>query len=257
MLNLGHGMALKQRMPILTFHALDSLDPPLSFPPTLFRMAMQRLHRLGYRAHRIADLAADLRAGRSWPERSFAVTFDDGYESVYREGFPVLRELGFPATVFVNVAENGRPLPSMYERPCLSWSQIHEMHEAGLEIGAHSVSHPDLTRLSPDLVESEATRSRQMIEDSIGAPVTSFAYPFGQYNTEVRAIVGRHFEAACTTGLGEATPYSDPLALPRLEMHYFRSERTLELLTSQLLPAYLGLRRIPRQVRRFASRIFE
>ena len=103
-------------LPILTFHALDDKRSPLSFPPELFRRGMRQLHQAGFRtvsANRAAHL---LREGKPLPGRLMAITFDDGYRSVFEHGLPVLEQLGYTATVFLNTgpaaggaAADGRP----------------------------------------------------------------------------------------------------------------------------------------------------
>jgi peptidoglycan/xylan/chitin deacetylase (PgdA/CDA1 family) len=197
---------MAHRLPVLMFHAIEDSGDTISFPPALFEQGIDQLHAHGYQALRLADVPA----GR-WPARAVALTFDDGYQSVFRTAFPVLRRRGFTATVFLTTgaigtsADPARP-PHPGRRSMLSWPEIQEMRAAGFSFGAHTHTHPNLTRL--------------------------------------------HFELACSDRLGLVTGRSDPHALERVETFYFRSPRRWNLLRSAVLPWWLGALRLPRAIRR-------
>jgi peptidoglycan/xylan/chitin deacetylase (PgdA/CDA1 family) len=241
-------------IPILTFHAVDTGKPPLSFPPDVFRVGMFWLREQGFRAITVAEARRVFQSGVKPTAPMVAISFDDGYRSVFEEALPVLRDLGFGATVFVNDAEQAHQLTPMEGRERMTWKQIERLRDAGFEIGAHSLTHPDLPRIEKSRMEAEIVGSRLGIESKLGVKVTSFAYPFGRWNATARSIASRHFECACTARLAIATTDSDPFTLPRIESHYFRNMHTFRLLGSPLLPAYLAARRIPRSLRDFAVR---
>ena len=90
-----------------------------------------------------------------------------------------------------------------------------------------------MTRLDASQVEHEAVRPRALLEERTGNPAVSFAFPFGYHNRVVRDIVGKHFRAACTTELGQVPQRSAPLALERIEMHYFRTRYKFSLLSRE------------------------
>ncbi len=241
--------------PILTFHSVDERDSIISFPPRLFQRAMARLHESGYRTLNFPELIDYLKHGDPFPERSFLITFDDGYRSVYEQVFPILERYGFSATIFLavgkdsNSAESKR-LPSMCERDMLSWREIREMHGYGLEFGAHTLTHPDLTRLPSNQVEYEIRDSKAVIEEALGVPVPSFAYPYGRYDDRCRDIVSRHFVCACSDRLGLVRPSSDSYAVERVDTYYLRSEKLFTSLFAGWFPYYVWARAVPRQFRR-------
>lgn len=252
----------EERLPgevlVLTFHAVDDLGAPLSFPPGLFAQGLERLKRRGYQTLTVRAVAEMFRTGAPVPERALAITFDDGYLSVSTRAFPVLERLGFNATVFLNTAgadEEG--LPPMEGRERLRWADVRRMHEAGFEIGAHSISHPDLTRLAEPEIEREMLGSREAIEAFSGVRAESFAYPYGYHSEPVRAVARRHFLCACSADLAKARPGSDVYALERIEMHYFRRPALFKLLDSPMLDAYLRARRGPRELRQRLLRTTE
>jgi hypothetical protein len=112
----------------------------------------------------------------------------------------------------------GNPPPS---HPMMTEAQVRELHENGVEIGAHTVSHPVLTQVSPDLASREIRDSKRQLQDIIGAEVRSFAFPNGKPDRDYSAVhVGlardAGFELALSTAWGTATARSDPYQLPRL-----------------------------------------
>jgi peptidoglycan/xylan/chitin deacetylase (PgdA/CDA1 family) len=134
----------------------------------------------------------------------------------------------------------------------LTWKQVAALAKAGLEIGAHTVTHRDLQRLTTAEVEGEINTSRDHIAKRLGTPVESFAYPFGSTSPLVFARVQRAFRVACTTILKRAE--TEPLhQLPRIDMYYIRSLPMLERLLTGRLDRYLTVRRWGRVARRILT----
>ena len=247
-------------LPILTFHAFDDCASVISFSPRVFQRGIARLHESGYRTVSLLAAVDYLRQGKPFPDRSLVITFDDGYQSVYSEAFPVLQRYRMSATVFLTVGAErmttatGR-LPSLSGRSMLSWEEIREMQQAGIVFGAHTLTHPDLTRLPFDRAETEVYGAKAMLEDTLATPVACFAYPYGRYDQRSRAIAQRHFACACSDKLGLMTANSDPYALERIDMYYLRTDRLFGVLLTRLFPWYVRARSIPRTLRRaIASR---
>ncbi|KAB2832538.1 MAG: polysaccharide deacetylase family protein, partial [Candidatus Dadabacteria bacterium] len=214
-------------IPVLTFHAIEDSPSVISFSPELFGRFMEKLHRNGYGTLRLTDAAGLVRGRKPLPEKSFVLTFDDGYESVYSEAFPVLRKYGMTATVFLAVGdtenrEASDRLTPLGGRRMLSWGEIREMKDAGIDFGAHTVTHPDLTAIDTAAVEREITGSKEIIENNLGEPVLSFAYPYGLYDERCIEIAGRSFACACSDDLGLLTASNAPYALRRGDAYYLR-----------------------------------
>lgn len=242
-------------LPILTFHAVDDAGDVGAFPPGVFRRAIARLHSDGFRTVDLADAVAGLRRGDPLPDRAVVLTFDDGYRSAYTDAFPVLQEHGMTATVFLAVGARdgaGDGLPSLTGREMLAWNEIREMAGAGIAFGAHTLSHADLTALDPDRIEAEVLGSRTVIEQRLGVPVPGFAYPFGRFDTRSRAVVRRCFDFACSDVFSLVTHASDPWALERIDMLYFRGPRRVGLVTSAWLPVLVPAIAAARRIRRRA-----
>jgi peptidoglycan/xylan/chitin deacetylase (PgdA/CDA1 family) len=123
----------------------------------------------------------------------FALTFDDGYESVYSQVLPLLDTYGFSASVFMVAGYIGKkPSWDVYSHGRhLSAVQLRELSERGIEIGSHSLTHPDLTRLSDNDLVTELSESKKRLEDCLGIPISSISFPFGSWNTRVWAFAQR------------------------------------------------------------------
>jgi peptidoglycan/xylan/chitin deacetylase (PgdA/CDA1 family) len=188
--------------------------------PETFAAQLATLKGHGYTTLRFAELGAALQGGTPIPERSIVLTFDDGYADFHHYALPSLERYGFTATVFVTTGwlddagdqAAGEPLDRM-----LSWKQVREVAGAGVEIGAHSHSHPQLDQIPGPALREELHHSKALLENGIGRPVQSLAYPFGYSSRRVRAEVaasGYRYAAAVGNSLGGLD--SDRLALPRL-----------------------------------------
>ena len=234
---------------ILTYHSLDSSGSVISVHPATFRQQIEFLIESGARI-------VPLGAARDTPG-SIAITFDDGFRNFFEHAFPVLREFRVPATVFVVSGYCGRhnDWPSqprndgVVTADLMSWSEVEELSRAGIEIGAHTVTHPRMSRLSNADVEEELSRCRAAIEDRTGRRVGSFAYPYGESTPEVRAAVRRQFQWACGTRLAYLTPESDAVDLPRIDMYYLQKRFWFEGLRHRRGSAYLSARGLLRGLR--------
>jgi peptidoglycan/xylan/chitin deacetylase (PgdA/CDA1 family) len=240
---------------ILTFHTIDGQSSATSFSPQVFQRSMAKLSEKGYRTLSLVQVANCLRRGVPFPDHSLVITFDDGYQSVYDEAFPVLQRYGMSATVFLTVGRKGlrHPtdrLPSLHGRSMLAWREIREMQRWGIDFGAHTLTHPDLSRLSTEQIETEIRESKAIIEEALATPVTCFAYPYGRYEARSHEIARRHFVAACSDSLGLVTATSDPHALERVDAYYLRTDALFDLMLSGLFPWYIGGRSLPRLIRR-------
>jgi peptidoglycan/xylan/chitin deacetylase (PgdA/CDA1 family) len=233
------------------FHTIDDRQSAISFPPQVFQRAIGKLHDFGYQTLNLLEAWEGLRQGTEFPKRALVITFDDGYETVYREAFPILQRYGMSATVFLTVGDqktgNGR-LPSLEGRSMLSWSEIKEMQRGRMDFGAHTLTHPDLTRLPIERAESEICDSKAIIEDALSAQVDIFAYPFGRYDERCREIVRQNFIVGCSDELGLVRAGSDRYALERVDASYLRRDRLFDIMLTRLFPWYIWARGIPRRI---------
>jgi peptidoglycan/xylan/chitin deacetylase (PgdA/CDA1 family) len=241
-------MAQSPVVAILTYHALDASGSVLSTPPELFDEQMRILADSGTRVVPLSEVRRVVQGAAS-REPAIAITFDDGFRSVYERGLPPLARHGFPATVFL-VTQHCGMLHGWPGRgsggvgsPLLDWREIRAMAQTGITFGSHSLTHPDLRRLDAREVERQMVVSKQTIEDALGTPVEALAYPYGAYDARVKDLARAHFKLACATTLGFVNSRSDLFALERLDMYYFRRPDAFRRLFSADIRVYVRLRR--------------
>lgn len=186
-------------LPIVMYHHVGPLPPnpdiyrrDLTVSPDLFERTLVRLAEQGVETVTMTDLFEHFAGGTALPKRAVVLTFDDGYDDNYEHAFRLLKEHGMVGTFFVTT--------EFVERPgYLTWSQIAEMADAGMEIAAHSSNHPDLTRLGPNELRRQLVEPKAILEQHTGQPVRFMAYPSGKYNAAVMAATrAAGYEAAVT-----------------------------------------------------------
>jgi peptidoglycan/xylan/chitin deacetylase (PgdA/CDA1 family) len=228
---------------ILAYHAVSHEWPSeFAVTPATLKEQIEALLRRGYQGMTFGD-AAGAPAGT----KAVAVTFDDGFGSVFERAFPVLSELGVPATVFVVTDFIGAEAPlawggmkdwlegrSQAELKPMSWEQLEQLAGAGWEIGSHTRSHPALTGLDDSALHEELQGSRELLEQRLGRRCRSFAYPFGDFDDRVVAAVrAAGYEAAAT--FGGRVYLEDPLRWPRVVVLRSDSSARFRLKASPLI----------------------
>jgi peptidoglycan/xylan/chitin deacetylase (PgdA/CDA1 family) len=225
--------------------------------PARFREHMWSLRDAGWRALSLDALLDGRRVG-SWPAQSCVVTFDDGLASVAQHAVPVLAACGFPAILFVvadriGLRANWPGWPADVDGTLMDAAALHDAVAAGCELGAHSASHPRLSRVPPEGIDGEVRACRARIEDATGCRVRSFAYPYGDVDAVAAALVLEHFDAGFSIDLAYATPADPRQSIPRIDTYYLRGRRALPVLESFTMRTYLGVRSFVRRARRAAG----
>jgi peptidoglycan/xylan/chitin deacetylase (PgdA/CDA1 family) len=207
-----------QTVPILCYHRIGNGPSKMDIAPAKLEAQLEWLRNNGRTVVRLSDLAAFIAGKRALPQRSVVITFDDGYESVYRNAFPLLRKWNVPVTLFLYTDFIG-------SRDGLSWAQLDEMQRSGLvDVQAHSKTHSNLTELDGAVrLDVELRQPRSLIERSLagaGAKVRHFAYPYGDANEMVLEATRRAgYEIGVTVDPGGNPFYASPLLLKRVMIY--------------------------------------
>jgi peptidoglycan/xylan/chitin deacetylase (PgdA/CDA1 family) len=195
--------------------------------PEVFSAQMRWLRNSGFRTIGLPEVLTGLQTGADF-SKTVAITFDDGYRDFYTDALPVLKQCGFTATLFL-ATDRIRNTPARIEgADYLTWSDVRELHAEGIYFGSHTVTHPDMRSLAPEQLEYELGRSKEVLEEHLGAPVESFSHTFGfpeedkdyaRYLADVLCNLG--YEHGVSTILGRANRKSNRFFLPRLPINSF------------------------------------
>jgi peptidoglycan/xylan/chitin deacetylase (PgdA/CDA1 family) len=211
----------RPQLTVLGWHRIDDSGTPLSTPVTVFEQQLDVLERLGCVVLPLEDAMRKLAAGEL-PDRAVVLTFDDGYASVLERAWPLLRERGLPATLFVvsgYLSEHQRfPWDTdAGDHVRLAGADAIKLaaHD-GLDVGSHTVQHKWLPHLSDPELRTELTESREAIENLVGRPVDTLAYPVGGWNRRVRdAAAAAGYRIGVTVDRGGNSSGQHALAVRR------------------------------------------
>lgn len=206
---------------VLCHHRVDDSGRRFTVTPAVFRRQMTYLRDQGAHWMTVAELGAALERGEIAP-RAVCVTFDDAARST-RDPIEWLISIGGRCTQFA-VLE----WLSAKGRDCLSWDQIRELSALGVEIGSHTLDHPDLRKLPAEKLRTELERSRARLGAELEREIVSFAYPYGLFNSAVvQAAKAAGYRWACTTQHVHASPDFGPFLIPRYEVFDVEGVREL------------------------------
>ncbi len=214
--------ATRGGVPVLMYHHVtDRLNgtplPKLRVSPAAFARQLDHLLGRGYRTVTLGELVRGHR-----PPGAVVLTFDDGYLDFYYEAWPLLRERGMTATVFLvtgcldglNRWDLGKGEP---KEAILSRELVRELAARGVEFGGHSHTHADLTGLDARALVREVAGCQKVLSDLLGRPARTFSYPYGKWNrAAAQAVEQAGFDVACTTHPGLVDDATPAFAAPRI-----------------------------------------
>ncbi len=251
---LKYQLSLNNFYPTLTYHKItDEFEWGITrVKPESFEQQVKYLKDEGFSSLDLEELLG-VSAGIGFPapnairelqfpnerkegnNKRIAITFDDGYESVYQNAFPVLKRYGFSAIIFLITGYTGKE--NLWEAGFgrkfkhLSWEQIQEMKESGFQFGSHTVNHSDLTRLNQKSLEYELKKSKEIIEDKLNQEVRSLSYPFGRHNQLVRTEAKNAGYKAAFTLTSEIS--ANPFAVGRKGVYLFDTPLSIKIKLSR------------------------
>jgi peptidoglycan/xylan/chitin deacetylase (PgdA/CDA1 family) len=210
---------------VLCYHVVESpADTIFTISRETFRQQLDYLESTGFNIVPLAHVHDYVNGKRaSLPPNPVVITIDDGWRCTYSEFYPEMKKRGLPFTAFI--------YPNIIEKTAyaLTWKQVREMSDDGVDIQSHSMTHPFLTRrrhgsMGPSKygswLESQLVESRKILEAKTGKKVRYLAYPYGDYDATVADASKRAgYSAALTCDFGEVTKGSDPFRMKRVVIY--------------------------------------
>lgn len=207
---------------VLLYHHVASDTPPsTTISPETFRSHLEYLRANDFNVIGLSEMVVALQNRQAIPEKSIAITFDDGYSSIYDTAFPMLEEFGFPFTLFVSTGPIDRA-----QRNYMTWENINEMASAGVTIANHLVEHPYMlaklpeetdanwiNRMRQEIQEAQKTIARHTNQDN-----KFLAYPYGEYDNNIKSLSAELGFIGFAQNSGAVGFDSDFLALPRFPL---------------------------------------
>jgi peptidoglycan/xylan/chitin deacetylase (PgdA/CDA1 family) len=212
-------------VPILLYHSV-SADPadwiaPYAVTPQVFAHHVDLIVESGRTPMTVSELSGALYGRTALPSKPVVVTFDDGFAD-FAEAAAILASHSMPSTLYVTTgALRGRgpspPEMAIPPAPMLEWSQLAEMADNRVEIGAHTHTHPQLDTLRTPVVVEEIRRCKHLLEDELGHEIPSFAYPHGFHSPRVRrAVEAAGYNSACAVMNALSSESDQVFSLARL-----------------------------------------
>jgi peptidoglycan/xylan/chitin deacetylase (PgdA/CDA1 family) len=215
------------QIPILMYHSISSGASrrfrPFTVPPERFEEHVRYIRGEGFTALTVSEFVRARDADHhAFPAKPIVLTFDDGFADFHDAALPILSRYGVTATLYVVSSHLGSARSSWLDHagagslPMLSWSQVAEIEKSGIEIGAHTMSHPALDTLPLAEAREEIASSKRNLEDGLGVEIRSFAYPYGYYSGPVRDLVASAgYASACAVRYAMSSLADDRFALCR------------------------------------------
>src|SRR6059058_712285 len=216
---------------IFCYHRLvDKIRyPGTEITPAAFEAEMKELKDRGITVISMQDLLAWKRGEKNIPPRCAIVTFDDGWKSQYEVAWPIMKKFGYPFTMFIYT--EGVRGGSLGGGEAITWEQLADMRDNGVDIEGHSATHEDLreghtitliaggkrtrTKVTgpqyEQWMQNEVVGSKQLLEQRLGIKVNCFAVPFGNYNEHVKDIARNSGYEAMFTVYGQPITFTSPL----------------------------------------------
>ncbi|RYY76954.1 MAG: polysaccharide deacetylase [Gammaproteobacteria bacterium] len=202
---------------LIYHHVSNTMPASTSISPERFIAHMDYLANNNYRIVPLTDLVEKIKSGEAIPDKTIAITFDDSYADVYTSAYPILKKRNWPFTFFVNTNAVGSG------KLFVTWDQLREMSKNNVTIANHTLQHNHLVRLEKNetlsqwrtRVINEIEAAQKKIENEIGSAPKIFAYPFGEYNAELKNLLKKLDYVAFTQQAGVLSLETDLQIFPR------------------------------------------
>ncbi|MFA5350411.1 MAG: polysaccharide deacetylase family protein [Candidatus Omnitrophota bacterium] len=209
----------KYAVPILTYHNIGYGEGGFFVTPENFAKQMEYIKKNGYEVITLDELVSGIKDKKVFRRNKVVITFDDGYKDNFEYAYPVLKRLGFAATIFIITDFMGKGSDEE-GKEFLGWDEVVAMSKNKISFGSHTKTHFYLGAIKDEEAAfEEIAGSKKAIEQKIGIPVDYFCYPGGGFNEKIKESVARAgYKGACSTNRGFADFNSDVYELKRVKV---------------------------------------
>ncbi|MBF0386086.1 MAG: polysaccharide deacetylase family protein [Candidatus Omnitrophica bacterium] len=201
-------------VPILMYHNVELIEKrePNWVSPERFKTHLEYIRKHGYEVISLEALVSSIEDNKPAGKKNVVITFDDGHENIFINAYPLLKKYQFPATIFIpsdNIGKDGY----------LTWGQIREMADNGIEFGSHTRSEKYIPDLNYQDQKDEIFNSKAIIEGRLGKKIDFFAYPIGGFSFQTKDLIKKAgYKGACATNRGFNRFNRDVFALKRIRL---------------------------------------
>jgi peptidoglycan/xylan/chitin deacetylase (PgdA/CDA1 family) len=191
-------MGSNYKIPILTYHSIMD-DDKQSLSIQSFKKQMLLMKKMGYQTIKFNELDNDNN------KKKFIITFDDGYENIFLNALPILKQLNFTAICFFVVSKIGHYNEWDVDKlnykmlRLMNFEQINEWLLSGFDVGSHTMDHFNLKKLNYEEKIKQIIKPKKIFNDKFNIEINSFSYPFGSYDIESRNMVKENYDFAVST----------------------------------------------------------
>lgn len=245
------------RIPILMYHSIsddseNGIHPyyRINTSPKIFAEHMKYLYENEYTVINLSDAVRLIESASNppippspYPPTKYVVlTFDDGYKDFLEQAFPIVKRYGFPAMVFLPTKFIDNKGSGLRGKEHLNWNEVGILHGEGVIFGSHTMTHPQLQYLGRDEIQTEVRKSKEIIEDKVGAAVESFSYPYAfpeqdrAFTASFRTLLmDAGYKTGVSTRIGTVNRREDTFSLKRIPINL---EDDIPLFEAKLEGAY-------------------
>jgi len=201
---------------VLLYHRFgENAYPSTNVQLEQFESHIRLLKDGNYNFMSLQEAATRVKNRQDFPSRTVIITVDDAYKSVFTHGWPMLKAAGIPMTLFVSTD----PVDEKHSN-YMSWDDVRQLQADGVEIGHHTASHLHMVHAGIDIARTDVRRASKQFKQELGTVPRIFAYPYGEYNTEMKTMVeAEGFDAAFAQFSGPIAATEDTFALPRFPVN--------------------------------------
>lgn len=243
-------------VPVLMYHRVNPIVIDRNtVSVNYFALQLDYLSCQGFTALTLSQLYEGLSGTKKLPPKPVVLTFDDGYADNLTYALPLLQRYAMRASVFVITDMVGQKCSWLKDHECnqlMTWEQLEQWLEAGMEIGSHTHTHPRLNRLPEEELQAELATSKGILEMRLKTKIDVICYPYGDFDDRViHSVKKAGYKAGLAIFENVSLCNQELFAIPRVGISSRLPMWEFKLKVSKLSPCFIGMRILERKCKRF------